>query len=92
MLNRSERRRLAKHGNIAGKIPTMTFNDYTYYHGLAFADALYCSFDMNAEQIKEVFNKVKMTMECLKEGRISLDDIETMCEEELGMKFVKSLK
>ena len=91
-MNRSERRRAAKHGTVQGAQPTMTFDKFVYYFSLAMADALHCEYNMNGEEVAKLFKKANMTAECLKEDYIRLRDIETMCLEELGIEFVESMK
>ena len=91
-MNRTERRRMAKHGTIQGALPTMTMDKFVYYFSLAMADALHCEYDMDGDEITKLFEKVNTTTECLSTDYISLLDIETMCKDELGIEFVEKLK
>ena len=89
-LNRAERKRLKKYGDINGIKPIMTFEKYVYYFNLALADALFCETNMNAEQIREVFKKANTTFECMESGNLNADDLQKMCLEELGINFVRT--
>lgn len=93
-LPRAERRRLMKQNKGLTKEeakqlyrPTMTFNDYLHYYDLAICDALYCELDLSNERIKEVFDKIKTTVDCLSSGHISCIELERMVEEEIGIRF-----
>ena len=93
-LPRAERRRLMKQNKDLTKEeakqlyrPTMTFNDYLHYYDLAICDALYCELDLSNERIKEVFDKIKTTVDCLASGHISCIELERMVEEEIGIRF-----
>jgi hypothetical protein len=92
-LPRAERRRLMKEQKISKEEaknlyrPTMTVHDYLHYYDLAIVDALYCSLNLENDKIKEVFDKIKMTVDCLATGHISCIDLEHMVEEEVGIKF-----
>ena len=93
-LPRAERRRLMKQNKGLTKEeakqlyrPTMTFNDYLHYYDLAICDALYCELDLSNERIKEVFDKIKTTVDCLASGHISCIELERMVEEEIGIRF-----
>lgn len=91
-MNRSEKRRLAKYGTVNGPVETLTNDDVIYYYSLAFAGALYSECDMNGDEIAKVFKKAYFTADCLKSRHISLADLETMCEEELGIEFIRKIK
>lgn len=93
-LNRAERRRAVKQNKgltseEAKKLyePTMTFNDYLHYYDLAICDALYCELDLPNDKIKEIFDKIKTTVDCLATKRISCIELERMVEEEIGIRF-----
>lgn len=93
-LPRAERRRAMKQNKgltkeEAKKLyrPTMTVHDYLHYYDLAIVDALYCSLNLENDKIKEVFDKIKLTVDCLATGHISCMDLEKMVEEEVGIKF-----
>lgn len=93
-LNRAERRRAVKQNkNItpeeAKKLyePTMTFNDYLHYYDLAICDALYCELDLPNDRIKEIFEKIKTTVDCLASRHISCIELEKMVEDEIGIRF-----
>lgn len=93
-LPRAERRRLMKQNKGLTKEeakqlyrPTMTFNDYLHYYDLAICDALYCELDLSNERIKEVFDKIKTTVDCLASRHISCIELERMVEEEIGIRF-----
>ena len=90
-MNRSERRRCAKHGTPIGAKPTLTNEEFVKYVYLALADALHCEYGMTGDEVAKVFNKMHITIECLKTGYINLYDLKTMCEEELGISFVDKL-
>lgn len=89
---RAERRRMKKYGTPYGRLPTLTFDKYVYYFDLALVDALYCTYNMNTEQIVEVFEKVRTTIDCLMTDYITLRDIETMCIDEVGIEFVEKIR
>ena len=93
-LNRAERRRAVKQNKgltseEAKKLyePTMTFNDYLHFYDLAICDALYCELDLPNDKIKEIFDKIKTTVDCLASGHISCIELERMVEEEIGIRF-----
>lgn len=93
-LPRAERRRLMKQNKGLTKEeakqlyrPTMTFNDYLHYYDLAICDALYCELDLPNTRIKEVFDKIKTTVDCLSTGHLSCIDLENMVENEIGIRF-----
>lgn len=90
-MNRAERKRIEKYGDINGPKETLTFNHYVYYYNLAMADALYCELGLDVEQIQNVFIKVTETMKCMNSGHINVDDLSKMCEEELGLTFLRSV-
>lgn len=90
-MNRAERRRLQKHGDVNGLAPTITTGDYLHYYTLSICDALYCE-GIDRDIIRKVFDKIKITMDCLRSGHIDVHDLETMCYEEVGINFIKSLK
>lgn len=93
-LSRAERRRLMRENKDltaeeAKKLykPTMQFKDYLHYYDLAICDALYCELDLPNTRIKEIFDKIKTTIDCLSSGHISCIELERMVEEEIGIKF-----
>ena len=95
-LPRAERRRLMKEQKIskeeAKKLyePTMTVNDYLHFYNLAICDALYCELELSNEKIKEIFEKIKTTVDCLASKHISCIELERMVEEEIGIRFRRS--
>lgn len=91
-MNRAERKRLEKYGDINGQKESFTFNHYVYYYNLAMADALYCELGLDTEKVQDLFCKVMETMECMRKGYINVDDLSKMCEEELGITFLRSVK
>lgn len=91
-MNRAERKRLEKYGDVNGPKETFTFNHYVYYYNLAVADALYCELGMDGEAIQNLFIKVAETMKCMNSGYINADDLSKMCEDELGLTFLRSVK
>lgn len=92
-LPRAERRRLMKEQKISKEEaknlyrPTATIHDYMHYYDLAIVDALYCELNLPNTRIKEVFDKIKLTIDCLATGHISCFDLEHMVEAEVGIKF-----
>ena len=89
-MNRAERRRLAKHGDVCGVKPTITVNHYIHYYSLALADALHCM-DFDNDTIMKVFDKVQTTVDCLVSGHIDVMDLQTMCEQEIGINFLRAI-
>lgn len=96
-LNRAERRRAIKQNKgltpeEAKRLyePTMTVNDYLHFYNLAICDALYCELELPNDKIKEIFEKIKTTVDCLASGHISCVELERMVEEEVGIRFRRS--
>lgn len=95
-LPRAERRRLMKEQKISKEEaknlyrPTMTVNDYLHFYNLAICDALYCELEVPNDKIKEIFEKIKTTVDCLASGHISCIELERMVEEEIGIRFRRS--
>lgn len=90
-MNRAERRRLQKYGNVNGKQPTKTLEDFLHLYSLSFVVAL-DSVNIDKNTVLEIMQKVQETADCLDKGYINQYDVETMCNEAYGINFVRDFK
>ena len=90
-LPRAERRRLKKHGNVIGKAPTPSLNDFVHLYTLSFILSMH-SCEVEKEKLLEVMEKVYETSECMLSGHINQTDVEIMCRDIYGIDFVANSK
>ena len=76
-LPRAERRRLKKHGNVIGKAPTPSLNDFVHLYTLSFILSM-DSCEVPKEKLLEIMEKVYETSQCMLEGYINKTDVEIM--------------
>lgn len=90
-MNRAERRRFKKYGNVNGEQPTKTLEDFLHLYSLSFVVAL-DSVNIDKNTVLEIMQKVQETADCLDKGYINQHDVETMCNESYGINFVRDFK
>lgn len=90
-LPRADRRRLKKHGNVIGKAPTPSLNDFVHLYTLSFILSMH-SCEVEKEKLLEVMEKVYETSECMLSGHINQTDVEIMCRDIYGIDFVANSK
>lgn len=90
-LARADRRRLKKHGNLVGKTPTPSLNDFVHLYTLSFILSM-DSCEIPKEKVLEVMEKVYETSECMLSGHINQTDVEIMCKDVYGIEFVANTK
>ena len=90
-LPRADRRRLKKHGNLVGKTPTPSLNDFVHLYTLSFILSMH-SCEVEKEKLVEVMEKVYETSECMLSGHINQTDVEIMCRDIYGIDFVANSK
>ena len=90
-LPRADRRRLKKHGNLVGKTPTPSLNDFVHLYTLSFILSMH-SCEIDKDKLVEVMEKVYETSECMLSGHINQTDVEIMCRDIYGIDFVANSK
>lgn len=90
-MNRADRRRLQKYGDINGQQATLRLDDYIHLYTLSFILAL-DSCELPKEKVTEVMEKLYETIECMISGHINKDDVENMAHEVYGIDFAQSVK
>lgn len=90
-LPRADRRRLKKHGNVAGKAPTPSLNDFVHLYTLSFILSM-DSCEIPKDKVVEVMEKVYETSECMLSGHINQTDVEKMCRDVYGIDFDRQVK
>lgn len=90
-MNRAERKRLAKFGDVNGLKPTMTANDLITIYSLSWAMAL-DSEEVDKELVIKLMDKVQENAQCMLSGHIDKRDVEIMVSEAYGIDFVEGVK
>lgn len=90
-LPRADRRRLKKHGNVIGKAPTPSLNDFVHLYTLSFILSM-DSCEIPKDKVVEVMEKVYETSECMLSGHINQTDVEIMARDVYGIDFDRQVK
>lgn len=90
-MNRADRRRFKKYGNVQGEAPTPSLNDFVHLYTLSFILSMH-SCEIDKDKLVEVMEKVYETSECMLSGHINQTDVETMCRDVYGIDFVENSK
>ena len=87
-MNRADRRRLKKFGNVNGPEETTSLNDFIHLYTLSMILS-WDTCDVAKEKALEIMEKVYENAECMISGHINQADIETMAAETYGIEFVE---
>lgn len=90
-MNRSEKKRFIKYGDVNGIKETPTLNDFIHMYTLSFVMALDKE-ELGKEKVLEIMENVYETSQCMLEGYINIRDVETMCRNVYGIDFVSDVR
>lgn len=86
-MNRAEKKRLAKYGDVNGIKATPTVGDYVHKCTLSFVKALDDS-GFDKDYVHKILARVEQNADCMIHNYINQKDIEIMCRE-LGQEFIE---